>query len=166
MNKQIRRISIIAVTITLALVLSYVDSLITILPQIPGIKLGIANIAIIFALYKLGIKEAITVSILRIILSCILFSGMLTFLYSLAGATLSLILMIILKKLKIFNMLAVSVVGAVMHNVGQIIVAAILMEVVQIIYYLPVLIITGVISGLGIGILSTLVIKYTNNINY
>lgn len=165
MNSQVKKISIIAVTITLALVLSYVDSLINLFPGIPGIKLGLANIAIIFALYKLGLKEAITVSFLRIILSCILFSGILTFMYSFVGAILSLSLMFLLKKFK-FHMTAVSITGAVMHNVGQILVAAVLMEVVQIIYYLPMLILTGVLSGLGIGLMAILVLKYTKDIKY
>lgn len=166
MNKQIKYITTMAVMITLAMVFSYVDSIIVLPFGIPGIKLGIANIAIIYALYKLGIKEAIIISSLRLILSSILFGTVLTFAYSLAGAVLSLILMIILKKFAKLAIITVSIVGAVMHNTAQIIMAIILMDTSEIIYYLPVLIITGIISGVGVGILASVTLNYTKNIKF
>lgn len=164
MNKKIRYITTIAVMITLAMVFSYVDSIVSLPFGIPGIKLGIANIAIIYALYKLGIKEAIIISGLRLILSSILFGTILTFVYSLAGAILSLTLMIILKKFSNLAIITVSIVGAVMHNIAQITMAIILMDTSEIIYYLPVLIITGTVSGIGVGILASVVLNYTKNI--
>lgn len=164
MNKKVKKFTIISVFIALALVLSYVDSLIHISVAVPGIKLGIANIAIIYALYKIGVKEAILISLLRIILSSILFGNVVSMAYSLAGAALSLSLMILLKKIFNFSIITVSIVGAIMHNIGQIIMAIILLSAAEIIYHLPVLLVTGTISGIGVGILSALVLKYTKNI--
>lgn len=164
MNKKIKDITIISIFIALALVLSYVDSLIVILPQIYGVKLGLANIAIIYILYYKGAKEAIIVSILRVILASILFGNLVSLAYSLAGAILSLTLMIILKNFTSLGRITISIVGAISHNAGQIIMAIILMGTIEIVYYLPILIMTGLISGIGIGCLSIMVLKYTKNI--
>lgn len=164
MKKNIKKITLMAIFIALALVLSYVDSLISLPIAVPGVKLGIANIAIIYTLYKIGTKEAIIISILRIILSSILFGNIVSLAYSIAGAILSLTMMIILKKFTSFSIITVSIVGAIMHNVGQIIMAIILMGTKEIIYHLPVLVVTGVVSGICVGILSALVLKYTKNI--
>ena len=127
MKNKIKQIAMMAILIALSFVLSYVDSLIVLPFGIPGIKLGIANIAIIYTLYKIGAKEAIVVSILRLVLSSILFGSVLTFLYSLVGAVLSLSLMIILKKYTNLALITISISGAVLHNIGQIIVAVIVM---------------------------------------
>lgn len=164
MKNSIKKVTLVAIFIALALVLSYVDSLISLPIAVPGIKLGIANIAIIYALYKFGIKEAVLVSILRIVLSSILFGNVVSLSYSIAGAVLSLSLMIILKRFTSFSIVTISIIGAIMHNTGQIIMAIILMGTEEIIYHLPVLIITGVISGIGVGILSAVVLRYTKNI--
>lgn len=166
MKNKIKQIAMMAILIALSFVLSYVDSLIVLPFGIPGIKLGIANIAIIYTLYKIGAKEAIVVSILRLVLSSILFGSVLTFLYSLVGAILSLSLMIILKKYTNLALITISISGAVLHNIGQIIVAVIVMATKEIVFYLPILIITGILSGIGVGILSVLTIKYTKNLQY
>lgn len=166
MKNKIKQIAMMAILIALSFVLSYVDSLIVLPFGIPGIKLGIANIAIIYTLYKIGAKEAIVVSILRLVLSSILFGSVLTFLYSLVGAVLSLSLMIILKKYTNLALITISISGAVLHNIGQIIVAVIVMATKEIVFYLPILIITGILSGIGFGILSVLTIKYTKNLQY
>ena len=166
MKNKIKQIAMMAILIALSFVLSYVDSLIVLPFGIPGIKLGIANIAIIYTLYKIGAKEAIVVSILRLVLSSILFGSVLTFLYSLVGAVLSLSLMIILKKYTNLALITISISGAVLHNIGQIIVAVIVMATKEIVFYLPILIITGILSGIGVGILSVLTIKYTKNLQF
>lgn len=166
MKNKIKQIAMMAILIALSFVLSYVDSLIVLPFGIPGIKLGIANIAIIYTLYKIGAKEAIVVSILRLVLSSILFGSVLTFLYSLVGAVLSLSLMIILKKYTNLALITISISGAILHNIGQIIVAVIVMATKEIVFYLPILIITGILSGIGVGILSVLTIKYTKNLQY
>lgn len=166
MKKEIKYITVISVLITLSLVFSYIDSLISLPVAIPGVKLGIANIAIIYTLYKIGAKEAILVSFIRLILSSILFGSILTFMYSLVGSILSLTIMILLKKFTTLNVITISIIGGVLHNVGQIIVAIIVMTTKEIVYYLPVLIITGTISGVGVGILSSITLHYTKDLKF
>lgn len=164
MKKETKRFAILSIMIGLSLVLSYVDSLIPIVVTISGIKLGLANIATIYVLYRLGIKEAIIVSILRVFLSALLFGTVVTLSYSIVGATLSLVIMIVFKRISSLHMITISILGAVMHNMGQIGVAMFIMSTKEIIYYLPILVITGVISGIGVGLLAILVLKYTQNI--
>lgn len=164
MKKETKKFAILSIMIGLSLVLSYVDSLIPIVVTIPGIKLGLANIATIYVLYRLGIKEAIIVSILRVFLSALLFGTVVTLSYSIVGATLSLVIMIVFKRISSLHMITISILGAVMHNMGQIGVAMFIMSTKEIIYYLPILVITGVISGIGVGLLAILVLKYTENI--
>lgn len=154
-----RIVALTGVFIALALVLSYLESLIPVFAAVPGIKLGIANIVTMLAMYKLGVKPAIVISVGRIVLSGILFGNLYVIIYSLAGGVLSICVMIILKKIRLFSVVGVSVAGAVAHNAGQIIVAVFLMENVNILYYLPVLIISGVIAGTMVGILTVYIIK-------
>ena len=149
--------------VALAMILSYVESLIPAFVAVPGVKVGLANIVVIFALYTLGPVEALTVSLLRVILSSFLFGSVLSLLYSLSGALLSLGGMIVMKKLKIFSTLVVSVTGGVLHNVGQILVAWLVLETDVLLYYLPVLILSGVVTGAVIGIIGALVIKRLEN---
>lgn len=162
-NISIKKIALIAIFITLSLILSYVDSLIPINIMVPGIKIGLANLIIIYSLYMLGIKEAIFISIIRVVISSILFGSILTFVYSLTGAIVSLLIMVILKSFTSLTVITISIIGGVMHNMTQIIVAIILMNTKEIVYYLPILILTGVISGMMIGIFSTLLIKFSKN---
>ncbi|MCM1273482.1 MAG: Gx transporter family protein [Clostridium sp.] len=147
------------VFIALALVLSYLENLLPVFSAVPGVKLGIANIVTMVALYKLGIRPAITISGGRIILAAVLFGNMSTMIYSLAGATFSILIMVILKKLKLFSLVGVSVAGAVAHNMGQLIVAAIMLENLNIMYYLPVLLVAGTVSGIAIGFITVYIIK-------
>lgn len=158
---SVKKIAIIAIFVTLALVLSYVDSLIPLAIMVPGIKIGLANIVIILSLYMIGEKETILISTIRVILSSLLFGTMLTFAYSMTGAILSLIIMIILKKKTTLATMTISIIGAVSHNIGQIIMAVMIMSTKEIIYYLPILMITGIISGTIIGILASLLILFT-----
>lgn len=156
---DVKKIALISVMITLSLILSYVESRIPVLVAIPGVKLGLANLVIIIFLYVYDYKEAIIISFIRLFLSTILFSGFVTMLYGLAGAILSLTLMIILKKSKIFSVVFVSIVGGVSHNIGQIIVACLLVESSIFLYYLPYLLISGTVAGLIIGILAAVLTK-------
>ena len=139
-----------------AMILSFVESQIPSFVAIPGIKLGLPNIAIIIILYKFGSKEAITVSLVRVILTSLLFGSVLSMLYSIAGAVLSLTAMILLKKTNFLSTVTVSVIGGVCHNVGQIAVACLMTETAQLLYYLPVLIISGVVSGIIIGMIAAI----------
>ncbi|HIT58653.1 MAG TPA: Gx transporter family protein [Candidatus Faeciplasma pullistercoris] len=144
---------------TLALILSYIESLVPLSFAVPGIKMGLANIAIVFVLYRLGEKEAIAVSLIRLFWVAVLFGSFMTFLYSLAGAALSMTVMIILKRSGNFSAVGVSVAGGITHNAGQIIAAVLLMETAQIAYYLPVLVVSGTVTGVIIGIVSALLIN-------
>lgn len=143
----------------LALILSYVESLIPAFVAVPGVKMGLANIVVVFALYTLGPGEAAIVSIIRVLLSSLLFGSVLSLSYSAAGAVISLLSMIILMKTKIFGVTSVSVTGGVFHNLGQILVACLVLETDVLLYYLPVLILSGTITGAVIGIASSIVIK-------
>ena len=126
---------------------------------IPGIKMGLANIAVVFALYKLGWKEATGVSLLRVVLVSLLFGHLASFFYSFAGAVLSLLGMILLKKTGRFSEVAVSVTGGVLHNIGQIAMACILLETDVVRFYLPFLILSGTLAGVVIGVAAAILVR-------
>ena len=159
-----KKVAMLGLTIALAMIMSYIEVLVPLSFAVPGIKMGLANIVIIFVLYKIGTKEAILVSLIRVILVSLLFSNVMAMAYSIAGAVLSLSIMWLLKKTDKFSFVGVSIAGGIMHNVGQIIMAVILLGTEQIALYLPVLIITGTATGVVIGIVSGLVINRFKNI--
>ncbi len=140
--------------LALALIAGYVESLLPVPIAIPGIKLGAANSVILILLYKAGAKEAFIVSITRVLLSGFLFGSMSSILYSLSGAILSLLVMIWLKKMDFLSVSGVSMAGGVMHNIGQLLMAWLVLETGAIWYYLPVLLISGCVTGFLIGILT------------
>ena len=152
-----KKITVMAMCIALAMILSYVESQIP-SPGIPGVKLGLANLAVIFALYKLGWKEAAGISLLRVLLVSLLFGHAASLMYSAAGAVLSLLGMILLRRLPQLSTVAVSVIGGVLHNIGQILMAWALMGS-NVVYYLPVLIFSGTVAGVAIGVVSALLIR-------
>ena len=151
------RVAFLGLFTAFAMILSFVESQIPTFVAIPGVKLGLPNIAIIIILYRFGWKEASIISLLRVLLTSLLFGTVLSMLYSIAGAVLSLIVMILLKK--ILSTVTISVLGGVFHNIGQILVAIMVTETQQLIYYLPVLIISGVISGIAVGLVSAISVK-------
>lgn len=153
-----KRITILSLFCALAMIMSYLESLVP-LPLPFGIKVGLPNIIIVFILCRVGIKEAIAVSLVRVILVSLLFGNALSLAYSLAGAVLSLTLMIVLNSFKNFSTVGISVVGGVTHNAGQIIVACIVMDTAQISYYMPILAISGIVAGVLVGIAGHLLIK-------
>ena len=161
MNRS--RVAFLGLFTAFAMILSFVESQIPTFVAIPGIKLGLPNIAIIIILYKFGHKEAITVSLLRVLLTSLLFGTVLSMLYSIAGAVLSLLAMILLKKF--LSIVAVSVIGGICHNIGQIVVACLVTATQQLMYYLPVLIISGVIAGIVIGMVAALSYKKIESID-
>ena len=149
-------------TIAVAMILSYIESQIPpLFTAVPGVKMGLANIAVVFALYKLGWKEASGISLLRVFLVSVMFSplGVMGLFYSLAGAVLSLLVMIGLKAAKLFSSVAVSVAGGVFHNIGQIGMACILLRTKEIVYYLPVLALSGIVAGVLIGLVAAVMVK-------
>lgn len=143
----------------LALILSYVELLIPINFGIPGAKLGLANLVIVVVLYRNGWKEALLLSVVRIVLAGFMFTNLFSILYSLAGGILSLGVMSFLKRKNIFSVTGVSIAGGVSHNVGQLLVAMAVVETYQVGWYLPALLIAGVLTGLLIGILSAGILK-------
>ena len=159
MRNRIFKLTALAITISLAMVLSYIESQIPALVSIPGIKAGLANIAVIFTLYKFGVKEATAVSTIRVVLISLLFGSPVSLIYSISGAILSLVSMIILKKLTHLTEITVSVVGGVAHNIGQIAVASFMLSTNVVIYYLPFLLVSGTIAGIVIGIASAILVK-------
>ena len=155
---ETRRIAQIGVLVSLAMVLSYLESLFPVFLAVPGIRIGLANIAIVFALYHLGFRAALGISVVRVVLSALLFGSVISMSYSLCGALISLAMMAILKRSGLFGTVAVSVVGGVSHNLGQIAIACLILQTKAIAYYIPVLILSGVVSGVVIGIVSAVVI--------
>lgn len=147
-----KKLALNSMLISLALVLSYMERFIplNLIIPVPGIKLGLANIVTMFALFFLGIPSAVTVTVLRCLLASFLFGGMSSLLYSLAGAFLALIVMIVLKTgyNKMFSLLGISIGGAAAHNTGQILMASLMMRNAAIFAYLPVLLLTGLATGL------------------
>lgn len=139
------------VLVALAAIFSYVEAMIPISVGIPGVKLGFANIVVVFALYKIDFKSALAISFVRILIMSALFGNPTMALYSLAGGMLSLIVMQTLKKTGVFSVLGVSMAGGVFHNVGQVLMAIVVMETVGLLSYLAPLIIIGIITGLFIG---------------
>lgn len=159
-----KKIALCGVLTALAMIFSYIESVIPVPIPVPGIKLGVANIAVITILYVLGVKEAIVINLLRIVLTSLLFGNVNSFLFSISGAALSLTTMIIMKKLDFFSCIGVSVCGGVMHNIGQIIAAVFIMGSEAIVFYLPVLIISGVFTGVVIGVVSGIVAKHVRKV--
>lgn len=153
------RVAYFGVFTALALIFSYVETLIPINFGIPGIKLGLANLIIIIALYKMSVKEAYALSVVRVVLAGFMFGNLFSIIYSLAGGLLSLTVMTLLKRTDKFSLFGISMAGGVFHNVGQLIVAIIVMENLNIAYYMPVLLISGLITGFMIGLVAGEMLK-------
>ena len=153
-----KKLTVLALLTTAAMILSYLESL---LPSIaiPGVKMGLANIAVIFALYRLGPREALAVSLVRVGMFSLIFGSLSALLYSVAGAVLSLLVMAVLRKTGLFSETGVSVAGGVGHNLGQILMAMWLLDTARLIYYLPVLILTGVAGGVLTGLTAAMLIR-------
>lgn len=157
-NENSKILAYLSVLLALSMVLSYLESLAPVFVAVPGVKLGLANAVSLFALYRLGARYAIPISLLRVFLSSLLFGSVMSLAFSLSGALLSLLAMILLRGFTPLSPTTVSIVGAVCHNIGQIIVAALLLST-SLVYYLGVLIISGVVSGVLIGLLTSYLIK-------
>lgn len=151
------RIAFLGLLVALAFVLSYVEMLLPINIGIPGAKIGLANLVVMVALYTIGARNAFILSIVRVVLVGLTFGNMAMMLYSLAGALLSFVAMLVAKRTKLFSITGVSVVGGVFHNLGQIIVAIIVLDTTSLLYYFPFLVVIGTISGVVIGIVAGLI---------
>ena len=152
-NSKARRVALYGMLTALAFILSYVESLVPVTLGIPGVKLGLANLVVVIALYTLDLKGAFVISAVRIVLSGLTFGGLFSMLYSLAGGLLSFAVMAILSRKKVFGTVGVSVCGGVAHNIGQLLVAMAVLETESVWYYFPVLLISGSVAGVLIGLL-------------
>ena len=150
MEKSIRKICYLALFCAIAIILSYIETLIPFYVGIPGAKIGLANVVSLTLLLCFGFKEALVVTLLRIMIVAM-------FLYSLVGGILSLLMMLLFKKTRLFSNIIVSMIGGIFHNVGQLLVAMYFFSSTVFMYYLPYLLIFGILSGIGIGILSEII---------
>ncbi|MGO1368864.1 MAG: Gx transporter family protein [Senegalia sp. (in: firmicutes)] len=164
MNKT-RKIVIISLLVSQALVLHLVERIIPFNFGVPGAKLGLANIITLISLYLFGFKETLTVVILRVILSSLLGGNVSGFLFSVSGGILSFLIMYILKVIgrEKISAIGISIVGAIFHNIGQILMAAIIIENLNIFIYLPLLLLSSVVTGLFVGITVKYIIKFLND---
>lgn len=155
---ETRRITRMGLLVALSLILSYVETILPSFFSIPGIKMGLANIAIVFALYSLPFLDTLFISVLRVFISSLLFGSVLSLIYSLSGAILSLVVMALMKKSKVFSHSIVSIVGACVHNMAQIAVAIYVVGSFYIAYYIPFLLLSGIVTGFIIGLLTSTVL--------
>ena len=164
MKNKSKTISFLGLCTALALVLAYLEAIIPpVFPSVPGIKMGLPNIVLIFVLYRKGGGAAMLVSMLRIVLVSMLFGNGMSLLYSLAGGLLSMCVMILLKRSNLLSTVGVSVAGGVMHNVGQILMAMLLLETSELIYYLVILTVTGTLAGILIGLCGASMVRKIPN---
>ena len=154
-----KRIALRGCLIALAMILSYIESFIPFFSSVPGIKLGLANIVTLYALEVLGLKDTLIISLLRILLSAVLFGNPAMMIYSLSGALLSILVMKLLSGSGKFGLMGISVAGAVSHNAAQCVVAAVLLQNMSVIRYMPILILSGIIAGLVTGTVSGAILR-------
>ncbi len=154
-----KKLTVLALLTALSMILSYIEGLLPAFVAIPGIKVGLANLAVVLALYRLGWRKAICVSLVRVLCLALLFGNVASLAYSIAGAALSLAGMVILKRTMRFSPLAVSVTGGVLHNMGQLLMACVLLSTTALRYYLPFLLLGGILAGIVIGVISAILLK-------
>ena len=153
-----RKVALCGMLTALAMIFSYVETLIPINFGIPGVKLGLANLVVLSGLYFLKPPHVLAVSVARILLTGFMFGNGMSILYSLAGGLLSFLVMVILKKRGGFSPVGVSIAGGVSHNTGQLIVAGLVVRTLKLVYYLPVLIVSGAVTGMLMGLLTVRVL--------
>lgn len=157
MRYKAKSAALMGMCVALAMIFAYIEVLLPpLVAAVPGVKIGLANVAIIFVLYRYGAGRATLVSFVRILLMFLLFGNLLSLAYSLAGAILSISVMLVLKRTRLFSGAAVSAMGGVAHNIGQILMAILLLGVAEIGYYLIVLAVTGCLFGAVVGFLGAL----------
>ena len=154
-----KKLTTLGLSVALALILSYVESLLPPLVAVPGVKVGLPNIVILFLLWRYGWKEAASLSLIRLVLSAALFTGFAAFFYGLSGTVLSLLGSALLKRSDRFSPLGVSVAGGVLHNLGQIALAALVLDSGYLFAYLPVLLLSGTLAGALVGLLAGVLIQ-------
>jgi len=163
-REQTQRIALSGLLVALMLVLGYVESLIPVAAGVPGIKLGLSNGVLIFAVYMLGIPTAFVLMALKVVLSGLMFGGVSAMMYAMAGGVLSMIAMSLLSRVKGIHPIVVSMVGGVMHNVGQVGLAMIMLNTPKLLYYMAILMIVGLICGAVTGVCADTVMKHLKKI--
>ena len=156
MGKNVARYALL---VALAMVLSWLESLVPVSAAVPGMKLGLTNLVVIFALYRLSERDAAAISLVRVVLVSLTFGNAYSFAYSLAGAVLSFAVMAVLKRTGRFSIVGVSVAGGVCHNIGQILVAMAVLGTARLAWYLPPLLVSGTAAGVAIGLIGGTVTK-------
>lgn len=156
-HSRTRRIAVSAMFAALALIFSYIEAILPLSTGIPGVKLGIANLVVILALYNMNFRYAMGINVIRILVAGLLFNGLFGALYSLAGGVVSLTVMWLLKRTGLFSMAGVSMAGGVAHNMGQLLVASALVSNLKMFVYLPVLMFSGIAAGILIGITASVI---------
>ena len=146
-----KKIALMGLFAAVAIIFGYVETLIPFFAGIPGMKLGLANLSVLFILESYSWREAAAVSFVRILVIGFLFGNMFSILYSLAGAALSLTVMTLMKKFSGFSTIGISVAGGVSHNIGQLLIASLIVENMSLLYYAPALLISGAVTGILIG---------------
>lgn len=162
MNKKTYKICILALLLTFSIILSYIEFLLPLNLGIPGIKLGLSNLLTLLVLYTTGKKDAILITLLRVLIMGLLFTGISSMLYSLAGAITSLTVMLFLYNTHLFKMITISLFSAIFHNIGQILLACYIFKSTGIVYYLPVLVLFGCIAGIIVGLLAYMIYQRTH----
>jgi heptaprenyl diphosphate synthase len=158
-KKKTNLVAVRGLLVAAAFVLSWLEAQVPVFFAVPGMKLGLTNLVVLMALYKLGWKDALALNFLRIVLTGFTFGNVFSMIYSLAGGMLSCLVMIFLKRSGRFHMVTVSIAGGVFHNVGQILVAMVVLGSTYVFYYLPVLWISGLAAGALIGFLGAQVVR-------
>ena len=156
---ETKKIARMGMLVAVAFVLSWLEAMLPLQVGIPGVKLGLSNIVVMLCLYSCSVKESLGIALLRIVLVGFTFGSLSTMLYSMAGGMLSFVIMVLLKRTDKFSVYGVSVAGGVCHNIGQILVALAVLHTSKLIYYLPVLMLSGCVAGVLIGFVAGALIK-------
>lgn len=163
MKTDTKKLALMGLFTALAMIFSYIEAILPISIGIPGVKLGIANLVIVFALYRLKPSQAFLINLVRIVLVNLMFGNLAMMLYSLSGGFLSFFVMALLKKAGWCSIYGVSVAGGVFHNVGQLLTAMLVLETMSLIYYGPVLLLSGLLTGLLIAVVAAEILKRIGN---
>ena len=158
--KPVERVALCGLLTSLMLILGYFESMLPALPGVVGAKLGLANSVLLYALYKVGTGTSFVLMVLKVLLTSVLYGGVSAMLYSMAGGLLSLVCMALVKRIKGAGMVGVSMVGAVSHNAGQVLMAMLILQTTALLYYMAFLLLIGILTGLLTGTAAMQVFKH------
>ncbi len=166
-NKSAQRVAISGLLTSLMLVLGLIERQFPLTAAVPGVKVGLANSVLLYSLYMLGIKQSIVLMLLKALMSWLIYTNMNAMLYSLMGGTLSLLAMVLLFRMKGVSIIGVSAIGAVFFNIGQILMAVWMLNTPQLLFtYLPILMVSGVVTGVLTGVVAKMVMNHLKSIQH